>query len=113
MSSRLKNLSSYTQTNVMGFSNKTFTVLISEWNEIITQKLLEDTLKTQEIFNVKEHYVIIEIVSSSFKLVLAIQCFVQTHSLDSVIYIGRVIKNEVNYFDIILGIGIQKLPSWE
>ena len=101
MASGLKNLSSYTSKNIEDISNKTFAIIVSEWNEEITEALFNGTYETlMEHGAVRENIVRID-VPGSFELSLASQKMAQKNEIDAVICLGCVIQGETKHFDFI------------
>ncbi len=101
MASNLKNLSEYSNKNTGGVENKQFGIVVAEWNETITDALLEgaiETLLEQQVNrdNIKIHY-----VPGSFELSLGAQILAQKETIDAVITLGCVIQGETRHFDFI------------
>ena len=101
MASNLKNLSEYSNKNTGGVENKQFGIVVAEWNETITDALLEgaiETLLEQQVNrdNIKIHY-----VPGSFELSLGAQILAQKETIDAVIALGCVIQGETRHFDFI------------
>lgn len=101
MASNLKNLSEFSDRNTGGIENKHFGIVVSEWNDQITDALLEGALETlldqgAKRDNIKVHY-----VPGSFELSLGAQFLAQIDSIDAVITLGCVIQGETRHFDFI------------
>lgn len=101
MASNLKNLSEFSDRNTGGIENKQFGIVVSEWNDQITDALLEGALETlldqgAKRKNIKVHY-----VPGSFELSLGAQFLAQIDSIDAVITLGCVIQGETRHFDFI------------
>jgi len=101
MASNLKNLSEYSNKNTGGVESKQFGIVVAEWNETITDALLEgaiETLLEQKVNrdNIKIHY-----VPGSFELSLGAQILAQKETIDAVITLGCVIQGETRHFDFI------------
>ena len=101
MASNLKNLSEYSDKNTRNITNKKFGVVVSEWNDTITEALLEGALETlldqgAQRENIKVHY-----VPGSFELSLGAQFLAKEDSIDAVIILGCVIQGETRHFDFI------------
>ncbi len=101
MSSANKNLSDYSSKNVSDISNNTFAIVISEWNEQVTESLFQgayDTLKSHGAL--AENIIRID-VPGSFELSLGAQKAAQKEGIDAVICIGCVVQGETKHFDFI------------
>ena len=101
MSSNLKNLSEYSDKNTGNITDKKFGIVVSEWNDTITEALLEGALETlleqgAQRENIKVHY-----VPGSFELSLGAQFLAKEDSIDAVITLGCVIQGETRHFDFI------------
>lgn len=102
MASSLKNLSEYSKENLIDISDKKIAIVVSEWNEEITGKLLEgavNTLKNEG--KVTDKNIIIKTVPGSFELPLAAQWLTDELFVDAVICIGCIIQGETKHFDFI------------
>jgi 6,7-dimethyl-8-ribityllumazine synthase len=101
MASNLKNLSEYSGKNMKGLQDKNFAILVSEWNEEVTESLYNgayETLLDNGIpkDNIQKHY-----VPGSFELSLGAQWLAEKKEVDAVICLGCVIQGETKHFDFI------------
>ncbi len=99
MASSEKNLSTYSDTNVLDVSKKNFAIVVAEWNTAVTEALYNGALST-----LKEHGVTNVIkadVPGTFELSYAAQKLAQREDIDAVICIGCVIKGETKHNDYI------------
>ncbi len=101
MASNLKKFNEYSTRNTGGVKDKQVGIVVSEWNETITEALLEgaiETLLEQKVNrdNIKIHY-----VPGSFELSLGAQFLAQKETIDAVITLGCVIQGETRHFDFI------------
>lgn len=101
MASNLKNLSEHSGKNMKGLQDKKFAILVSEWNEEVTESLYNgayETLLDNGIpkENIQKHY-----VPGSFELSLGAQWLAEKKEVDAVICLGCVIQGETKHFDFI------------
>lgn len=101
MASSIKNLSSYSGKNIPDISEKSFAVIVSEWNEEVTESLYNGALSTLLSHGAKEEKVTKIYVPGSFELSLAAQKLAQRNDVDAVICIGCVVQGETKHFDFI------------
>jgi len=100
MASILHNLS-----EVKGFvpsgEGKRFVVIVSEWNNEITQNLLDGTVDELQNYNVPVKNIITETVPGCFELPFAAHTAAINYNPDAVICLGCVIKGETPHFDYV------------
>jgi len=101
MASNLKNLSEYSDRNTGDIKNKQFGVVVSEWNDTITEALLEGALETLLEQGAKRENIKVHYVPGSFELSFGAQLLAQKDSIDAVITLGCVIQGETRHFDFI------------
>jgi len=101
MSSSLKNLSNHDPATIPDGSLMKVGIVVSEWNEEITTKLLEGTLNTLKSNGVKEENINVKTVPGSFELPYGARIVAEQHSPHAVICIGCVIRGETSHFDYI------------
>lgn len=101
MASSEKNLSTYSPTDIKDMSSRKFGVLVSEWNEEITEALFQGAFSTLVAHGVKKENIIRRNVPGSFELSLGAQRLAQESSIDAVICLGCVIQGETRHFDFI------------
>ncbi len=101
MSSELKNLSTYTKRNLDNISNKKIGILISEWNEEITESLFQGAFDTLLKEGIKGKNIIKDYVPGSFELALGAQFMLEAIDVDAVICLGCVIQGETRHFEFI------------
>ena len=101
MASNEKNLSHYTDKNVKDIRKCTFAIIVSEWNEEVTEALYQAALETLVNHGAEKAKIIRKNVPGSFELSLAAQWMAQQEEVDSVICIGCVIQGETRHFDFI------------
>lgn len=101
MSSVHKNLSTFSTGNLTDISTKKFGIVVSEWNEEVTEALYSGAFDTLIQYgaskeNIKKHY-----VPGSFELTLGSQWLAADNEIDAVIALGCVIQGETKHFDFI------------
>ncbi|RAI95290.1 6,7-dimethyl-8-ribityllumazine synthase [Algoriphagus yeomjeoni] len=101
MATSLKSLSAHSSKNVQDISNKTFGIIVSEWNEDVTEALYSGAYQTLLENGAKKGNIIRKNVPGSFELTLAAQWLAQEESIDAVICLGCVIQGETKHFDFI------------
>jgi 6,7-dimethyl-8-ribityllumazine synthase len=101
MATSLKNLSTHTSTNIQDVSTKKFAIVVSEWNEEVTQALYSGAFQTLLQHGVKKENILKKLVPGSFELSLGAQWCAQDKEIDAVICLGCVIQGETRHFDFI------------
>jgi 6,7-dimethyl-8-ribityllumazine synthase len=101
MASSLKNLSSYSNKNVVNISQKRFGIVVSEWNEEVTEALYHGAYQTLVEHGAAEANIISQTVPGSYELSLAAQWMAERSDVDAVICLGCVIQGETRHFDFI------------
>jgi len=76
-------------------------MVVSEWNEEITNALFEGALETLKANGALPENILKWEVPGSFELIYGAKKMVQTQDLDAVIAIGNVIKGETKHFDFV------------
>ncbi|BDD06309.1 6,7-dimethyl-8-ribityllumazine synthase [Aureibacter tunicatorum] len=101
MASAEKNLSQFSQKNVTDVSEKRFAIVVSEWNEEVTEALYNGAKETLLSNGVKPENIYRKDVPGSFELSIGAQWAAQVDEIDAVICIGCVIQGETKHFDFI------------
>ena len=101
MSSAQKNLSSYSDQNIADITQKTFGVVISEWNNSVTDSLYAGALDTLLQHGAQKDNIVTTYVPGSFELTLGAQRLAKQDEIDAVICLGCVIQGETRHFDFI------------
>lgn len=101
MASSIKNLSDYTSKNVKDISDSTFAIVVSEWNDEVTEALFQGAFETLVSHGADKKNIIRKNVPGSFELSLAAQWMAQEEGIDAVICIGCVVQGETKHFDFI------------
>jgi 6,7-dimethyl-8-ribityllumazine synthase len=101
MATSLKSLSQYTENNIPDISNKKFGIVVSEWNDQVTESLFESALETLIKYGAKKKNIFRKNVPGSFELTLGAQWLAELNEIDAVICLGCVIQGETRHFDFI------------
>ncbi len=100
MATSLKNLSDYDKNTIPNGADFSIGIVVSEWNDHITSKLLAGAFTTLIESGVKEENIQLKRVPGAFELPLAAQWLAQTN-VDGIIAIGVVIQGETRHFDFV------------
>lgn len=76
-------------------------VVVSEWNNEITDNLKNAAVSTLLNHNLKETNIIVKYVPGSFELPLGAKLFIENTDVDAVICLGCVIQGETRHFDFV------------
>lgn len=100
MATANKNLSDYDRTTIPSASNYRFGIVVSEWNEAITEGLFEGAYNTLLEHGVSPKNITRSNVPGSYELIFGCKKM-QQHYVDAVIAIGSVIQGETKHFDFV------------
>ncbi len=101
MATSLKSLSQHSEKNILDISGKKFGILVSEWNDEITESLFSAALETLLKHGAKKEHIFRKNVPGSFELSLGAQYLASMDEIDAVICLGCVIQGETRHFDFI------------
>ncbi len=101
MASSQKNLSQHSGKNIQDISGKKFALIVSEWNEEVTESLYEGAVEILLKHGANKEHLIRKNVPGSFELTLGAQWMAQKEEIDAVICLGCVIQGETRHFDFI------------
>lgn len=101
MATSLKNLSQHTQSNITDISSRKFAIVVSEWNDEITESLYNGALETLLKHGARRENIFRKNVPGSFELPLGAQWLAKLEEIDAVICLGCVIQGETRHFDFI------------
>mgnify|MGYP000535923067 FL=1 len=96
-----KNLSEYDKNTVPDARNFRFGIVVSEWNETITEGLFDGAIQTLLENQVPSQHIIRWNVPGSFELIYGSKKMLQTQNVDAVIVIGCVIQGQTKHFDFV------------
>ena len=100
MATANKNLSDYDKTTIPDASKFRFGIVVSEWNETITEGLFQGAYNTLLENGVSAHNIIRWNVPGSFELIYGCKKM-QGQMVNAVIAIGSVIQGETKHFDFV------------
>lgn len=95
------NLSAYDKTAIPNASNLRFGIVVSEWNESITENLFQGAFDTLIENGAKPENIIRWNVPGSFELIFGCKKMLEIQNVDAVIAIGNIIQGETKHFDFI------------
>jgi 6,7-dimethyl-8-ribityllumazine synthase len=102
MATENKNLSHYNKKNLPNVSQLSFGIVVSEWNEAVTEGLYQGALGTLLDCDVKVQNIIRWNVPGSFELIYGCKKMMdKLPHLDGIIAIGSVIQGETKHFDFV------------
>jgi 6,7-dimethyl-8-ribityllumazine synthase len=111
MASTIKNLSALIDSELPDITSKKFGLVVSEWNDEITQALMSGALETLLKYGAKKENIVIRSVPGSFELTLGAQTLAQDQHIDAVLCLGCVIQGETPHFDFICNAVAQGITS--
>ena len=82
-------------------TNMRFGIVVTEWNNDITDKLLEGAVNTLHAHGVDDSNITISRVPGSFELIFGAAQLAKHGYVDAIIVIGGVIKGDTPHFDYI------------
>lgn len=101
MATSLKSLSDNKVSGIKDISGYKFGIVVSEWNEEVTEALYSGALGTLIGLGAARENVVRMDVPGSFELSLGAQWMAQREDIDAVITLGCVIQGETRHFDFI------------
>jgi 6,7-dimethyl-8-ribityllumazine synthase len=101
MSSSDKNLSVFSTEGLTDISQKTFAIVVAEWNTEVTEKLFEGAYQTLINFGADARRILRGNVPGSYELTLGAQWYAELEQVDAVIALGSVIQGETKHNDYI------------
>lgn len=76
-------------------------IVVSRFNELITQKLLDGAVKTLQQYDVARENIHVVEVPGAYEIPLVAQKLAEKESIDAVITLGAVIRGETPHFDYV------------
>jgi len=101
MSTQLKNLSDFSETEVPSAAPFRFGIIVAEWNAGITNALLKGAYDSLLEHGALPENIITCPVPGSFELTSGADILLKSRKLDAVICLGCVIQGETRHFDFI------------
>lgn len=96
-----KNLSDYDKNSVPNAKDFRFGIVVSEWNDSITEGLYKGAIEALLENQVPPQHIIRWNVPGSFELIYGSKKMLQTQNVDAVIAIGCVIQGQTKHFDFV------------
>ncbi|TDE27938.1 MULTISPECIES: 6,7-dimethyl-8-ribityllumazine synthase [Flavobacterium] len=96
-----KNLSEYDKNAVPNAKDFRFGIVVSEWNDSITEGLYRGAIEALLENQVPAQHIIRWNVPGSFELIYGSKKMLQTQNVDAVIAIGCVIQGQTKHFDFV------------
>ena len=96
-----KNLSDYDKNTVPNAKDFRFGIVVSEWNDTITEGLYSGAIAALLENEVLRQNIIRWNVPGSFELIYGSKKMLQTQNVDAVIAIGCVIQGQTKHFDFV------------
>lgn len=106
-----KNLSTYDKASIPNAKDFRFGIVVSEWNEDITQGLKEGAIATLLENEVSESNIIVWDAPGTFELPFACKHMMQSQEVDAIIAIGSVIQGETKHFDFVCSAAAQGIKD--
>lgn len=94
-------LSAYDKNKVPSAADFRFGIIVSEWNESITDNLQQGAIEALTANGALEKNILKWSVPGSYELIYGAKKMVNSQNLDAVIVIGSVIKGETKHFDFV------------
>ncbi len=101
MATELKNLSSYDHKVVPNGKGKRIGIVVSDWNKLVTDNLLQGAYNTLEKFGVESNDIIVNHVPGSFELTYGAKVLIEKANVDCIIVLGCVIQGETPHFTFV------------
>src|SRR3970040_1898479 len=101
MATANKNLSDYDKNSIPNAKNFRFGIVVSEWNDSITEGLYKGAIEALLENQVPSQHIIRWNVPGSFELIYGSKKMLQTQNVDAVIAIGCVIQGQTKHFDFV------------
>lgn len=96
-----RNLSEYVKDSLPNGADFKIGIVVSEWNEKITDNLLKGAKEALLENGVKEENILLRYVPGTFELPLGAQLMLDHTDVDGVVAIGVVIQGETKHFDFV------------
>src|SRR5690606_7074045 len=101
MATENKNLSQYDKSTLPNVASRRFGIVVSEWNETVTEGLFKGAYDTLIDCGVSPENIVRKNVPGSFELIYGSKRLLDTNEFDAIIAIGCVIKGETMHFEFV------------
>jgi 6,7-dimethyl-8-ribityllumazine synthase len=78
-------------------------VITTNWNEIITQKLLEGSFKALSQWGISDENITTVTVDGAYEIPITCRALADTKKYDGIVALGCVIRGETPHFDFVAG----------
>ena len=95
------NLSNYDKTTIPNAKDLRFGIVVSEWNETVTEGLYQGAVDTLVDCGALPKNILRWNVPGSFELIYGCKKMLDTQNLDAIIAIGCVVQGETKHFDFV------------
>ncbi|WP_461532696.1 6,7-dimethyl-8-ribityllumazine synthase [Sinomicrobium sp.] len=111
MATENKNLSQYDKTSVPDARAFRFGIVVSEWNDTVTEGLFSGAEATLLDCGVLPENIVRWNVPGSFELTFGCKKMLETQDVDAVIAIGSLIRGETSHFDVVCNAAAQGIKD--
>lgn len=111
MATANKNLSDYDKNAIPNAKNFRFGIVVSEWNEKITEGLFNGVYDTLTDHGVLPENITRKNVPGTFELTFGCKKMLEMKQFDAVIAIGSVIQGETKHFDFVCSAAAQGIKD--
>lgn len=101
MASSLHNLSVHDPEQIPSGAGKSFGIVVSEWNSVITMALLQGCVETLLKYEVAENDILVRFVPGTFELPMGALKLAEQNRFAGIVCIGCVIKGETKHDEYI------------
>ena len=101
MATENKNLSQYDKSTLPNVASRRFGIVVSEWNETVTEGLFRGAYDTLIDCGVAPENIVRKDVPGSFELIYGSKRLLDSGEFDAIIAIGCVIKGETMHFEFV------------
>lgn len=111
MATENKNLSAYDKTTIPNAKEFRFGIVVSEWNETITEGLYNGALEALVDCGALTDNILRWNVPGTYELTYGCKKMLNTQKVDVVIAIGSVIRGETSHFDFVCSAAAQGIKD--
>nr|WP_298927968.1 6,7-dimethyl-8-ribityllumazine synthase [uncultured Allomuricauda sp.] len=111
MATENKNLSAYDKTTIPNAKEFRFGIVVSEWNDTITEGLYNGALEALVDCGALTDNILRWNVPGTYELTYGCKKMLNTQKVDAVIAIGSVIRGETSHFDFVCSAAAQGIKD--
>lgn len=101
MATAFHNLSAYNDADIPSAKGYCFGIIVSEWNQQITGKLLDAAVATLLRYGASESDLHVHWVPGSFELTFGAKALAETGKVDAVICLGCIVQGDTPHFQFV------------